>query len=223
MGEHHMIRKSKALYDCLCRVPLIVSWPKSIPAGVKQDAFVCGEDILPTLMEMLRLPIPQGVQGMSFWPLIGGRGSYVPRQAIHGEIGTPEAPALLDEPLTTPRGALTPDFSPRYKIGDRGRCKSVRTREWKLVVYPGQPYGELYHLVQDPWELNNLYGTTSHKSIADQLRALLLDWTIASDDCIPLGGMEAFPGATRLPTRRRSRDSQARFPGRSAVGSDRRS
>ncbi len=35
------------------------------------------------------------------------------------------------------------------------RC--LRTREWKLIHYPAKPYGELYHLTEDPHELNNLY------------------------------------------------------------------
>jgi arylsulfatase A-like enzyme len=36
------------------------------------------------------------------------------------------------------------------------RC--LRTREWKLIHYANKPYGELYHLTEDPHELNNLYG-----------------------------------------------------------------
>lgn len=35
------------------------------------------------------------------------------------------------------------------------RC--LRTREWKLIHYPTKSYGELYHLSEDPHELNNLY------------------------------------------------------------------
>ena len=35
------------------------------------------------------------------------------------------------------------------------RC--LRTREWKLIHYPAKKYGELYHLTEDPYELNNLY------------------------------------------------------------------
>jgi len=35
------------------------------------------------------------------------------------------------------------------------RC--LRTRDWKLIHYPTKPYGELYHLTEDPYELNNLY------------------------------------------------------------------
>jgi len=184
VGEHGMIRKSKALYDCLCHVPLIVSWPASITPAVSQDAFVCLEDILPTLMELLGWSIPAGVQGQSFAPLLSG-GSYTPRHAIFGEIGVEGEPYTLAEWTTFPQGPLTPDFSPSNKKGGRGRIKSVRTRAWKLVHYPGQPYGELYNLQEDPWELHNLYGQAQYQAVIDQLRSRLLDWTIESEDCLP--------------------------------------
>ena len=35
------------------------------------------------------------------------------------------------------------------------RC--IRTREWKLIHYPAKDYGELYHLTEDPHELDNRY------------------------------------------------------------------
>lgn len=35
------------------------------------------------------------------------------------------------------------------------RC--IRTREWKYIHYPAKPYGELYNLSDDPFELDNLY------------------------------------------------------------------
>lgn len=35
------------------------------------------------------------------------------------------------------------------------RC--LRTCEWKLIHYAAKEYGELYHLTEDPYELNNLY------------------------------------------------------------------
>ncbi len=49
-------------------------------------------------------------------------------------------------------------FEPReavYAEAVDKRC--LRTREWKLIHYAGKPYGELYHLAEDPHELNNLY------------------------------------------------------------------
>jgi arylsulfatase A-like enzyme len=185
VGEHRMIRKSKALYDCLCRVPLIVAWPGAIRSNARCDEFVCGEDILPTLMDLLGWPVPTAVQGQSFQPLLAGTGErYVPREAIYGEHGSPGEPAALQAPLTVPEGALTTDFRPGLKIGGRGRIKSIRTKEWKLVVYPGQVYGELYHLTEDPWELYNLYGQEPYQAVVADLRAKLLDWMIESEDCV---------------------------------------
>ena len=40
MGEHGMQCKGGVFYDCLTRVPLIVSWPGQIPAGIRDDSMV---------------------------------------------------------------------------------------------------------------------------------------------------------------------------------------
>ena len=41
------------------------------------------------------------------------------------------------------------------------RC--IRTREWKYIHYPNKDYGELYNLLDDPHELNNLYDELPEK------------------------------------------------------------
>ncbi len=185
MGEHNMIRKSKALYDCLTHVPLIVSWPSMIAAGARSDAFVSHEDILPTLAKALGWQVPNGVQGRSFAPLLTGEGAYEPREAIFGEHGIEGAPYTVDQVERYPQGPLTDDFLPGLKLGGRGRCKSVRTRRWKLVHYPGQPYGELYDLEADPWELENLYDDDAYDGVIRNLSGRLLDWLIETEDCLP--------------------------------------
>ncbi len=73
--------------------------------------------------------------------------------------------AGLDVPEWVQGRDLTPlvrgqsrDFQGRsavYAEAVDKRC--LRTREWKLIHYPNKPYGELYHLTDDPHELNNLY------------------------------------------------------------------
>ena len=183
MGEHGMIRKSKALYDCLCRIPLFIRWPGRVQPAVYDD-FVCIEDLLPTLLDLLGWETPAGIQGRSFAPRLLG-GEYLSREAIFGEHGLEGEPYPADTPLQTPVGPLTPDFHHGNKLGTRGRIKSVRTRDWKLVHYPGQPYGELYDLRADPWEMRNLYGQPQHQAVIDQLRARLIDWLIESEDTLP--------------------------------------
>ncbi len=185
MGEHSMIRKSKALYDCLTHVPLIVSWPGTIPAGGTCEEWTIHEDVLPTLTDLLGWPTPDGVQGRSFASFLVGSGDYRPREAVFGEHGLEGTPRKLVADMQFPKGPLTDDFSPELKLGGLGRCKSVRTERWKLVHYPGQPYGELYDLQNDPYELHNLHEDDNHEQVRHELAGLLLEWLIETEDCLP--------------------------------------
>jgi len=58
---------------------------------------------------------------------------------------------------------MTPDGRGRYRPREAIYSEAVdkrcmRTREWKYIHYPAKARGELYHLTDDPHELNNLYG-----------------------------------------------------------------
>ena len=55
------------------RVPLIVIWPSQLPAGVRVDEHVSMIDLLPTLLELADLPLPEVRQGRSLVPLLEGR------------------------------------------------------------------------------------------------------------------------------------------------------
>ena len=190
MGEHGMIRKSKALYDCLMRIPLVVSWPGRLPEGLRRDEFVETADLMPTVLNALDLAQPEGIQGRSFLSLLDG-GDYHERDAVFGEIGV-EAPDGRADVVHTladierlPGGATTPDFSPRYKLGGLGPIKCIRTREWKLVYYPGNREGELYNLRQDPGERVNLWDRPEHAVLKAELTARILDWCIQTEDHRP--------------------------------------
>lgn len=52
----------------------------------------------------------------------------------------------------------------------------ARTHNWKLVFYPGQTYGELYNLVDDPDELFNLYDHPSHAITQRDMIGNMMDW-----------------------------------------------
>jgi arylsulfatase len=57
--------------------------------------------------------------------------------------------------------------------------RAVRTEQWKLVHYHGRVYGEMYDLVNDPWEINNLWGNPYYADIKQQLSSVLIDQFIA--------------------------------------------
>jgi len=71
MGSHGLITKSY-IYDEDMRVPLVMRYPPLIKPGTATDALVSNVDVFPTLLEMMGVKVPRGVQGRSFLPVLEG-------------------------------------------------------------------------------------------------------------------------------------------------------
>ena len=63
---------SASIYDAVLRVPLILKLPGRIGGGRRIAAAVELIDVLPTVFELLSLPVPPAVQGESLVPLLDG-------------------------------------------------------------------------------------------------------------------------------------------------------
>lgn len=61
-------------------------------------------------------------------------------------------------------------------FSEHGPRVMVRSRDWKLVVYLGQEYGELYDLRADPEELYNLYDAPLARDTRRTLYERTLHW-----------------------------------------------
>jgi choline-sulfatase len=64
--------------------------------------------------------------------------------------------------------------------------RMVRYAEYKMVYYPGKPYGELYNLEEDPDEQINLWDKLDGSPIKRKLKDILLAWAFESEDQLPL-------------------------------------
>ncbi len=128
LGEHNESSHGFFIYDATQSVPLIVRIPSSRLMGKTIESQVENVDIMPSILELLGLPIPREVQGKSFLSL------------ILGEKGDQD------------RLAYSETFYPRYHYG-WSELKSLRTPQYKFIQAP-RP--ELYDLVNDPGELCNL-------------------------------------------------------------------
>lgn len=71
IGSHGLLGKQN-LYEHSVKVPLIVSGP-DLPKGKSVDAPCYLLDLFPTICDLLGLPTPDGVEGISLLPLILGR------------------------------------------------------------------------------------------------------------------------------------------------------
>jgi arylsulfatase len=182
-GEHGMTRKGGVFYDCLSRIPLLLSWPGSVPEGCVDESMVSLVDVVPTLLELQGLPIPEQVQGDPL-PTVT---PAAPRDAVFAEYGA-GGPAftLRDlEALPVQHGLEASKASLRWREAE-GRRKMVRTRRWKYVTDPMGDVDELYDLAGDAGELVNLAAANAHAEIRAELRSRLLDWSILTEDALPV-------------------------------------
>ncbi len=177
-GDHGLLTKSPALYDCLVRIPFIVSQPGTIPTGVRSDALANAVDIMPTCLAAAGLPCPDTVQGRDLLPLLHGRTASI-RDVVFSEYGIPEGPPCREAELQGGERFVNPGRDDLPWEGNplalAGRIRMARTREWKLIEEIGGT-NELYDLIHDPNELVNLYGHPDRSAIQKQLTAALQEW-----------------------------------------------
>ena len=62
--DHGHVTHGRALYDSVLRVPLLVSWPGAARTG-RSDAPAAGVDVVPTVLDVLGLPIDESLAGRS--------------------------------------------------------------------------------------------------------------------------------------------------------------
>lgn len=74
----------------------------------------------------------------------------------------------------------------QYAFAESGAVKMLRGQRYKLVHYPGQPYGELYDLEADPHEMENLYDRSEYARLCLDMTRELLDRLIYTE--APLHG-----------------------------------
>jgi arylsulfatase A-like enzyme len=71
-------------------VPLVLRWPGTLPTGRHVDAHAGLVDLMPTLLALLDVPAPAGMQGRSVAPLVQN-GSTAPTAAVVSEHFEPGA------------------------------------------------------------------------------------------------------------------------------------
>ncbi len=73
MGEHGEGNHGIFIYDATMKVPLIFSAPGNLPRGLVVGLSVRLNDIMPTVLDALKMPVNPEVQGESLLPFIEGK------------------------------------------------------------------------------------------------------------------------------------------------------
>jgi len=78
------------LDDSSLRVPLIVKQPGEAGAGRRVPQPVQHVDLLPTLLDLVRAPMPSGLRGRSLRTILDKTSGFVPDQPIYAELLAPQ-------------------------------------------------------------------------------------------------------------------------------------
>lgn len=151
LGDHGLWGKETA-FERATRVPLIVAVPGQAAAGRTTDALVELVDVYPTLVDLCGLPVPEGLEGTSFVPLLTN-----PDRAW-------KRAAFSEQPRDLPGYGMA--------LGRSVRTPRYRFTEWTVA---GRDYRarELYDYDSDPLETANRAGDPAVAEIERELAELL--------------------------------------------------
>ncbi len=76
------------LHEAGIRVPMIASWPRRIRPGSQTDHISAFYDVLPTLLELAGVSVPEDTDGISFVPTLLGAGEQVGHEFLYWEFSS---------------------------------------------------------------------------------------------------------------------------------------
>jgi len=175
-----------SLYDPGIEVALIWQGP-GLPRGAVCEEMVSNVDVLPTLLDLLGLPIPANLHGRSFAGLMTG-GDYAPNEAVFAEktYHTYYDPMRA---IRTGRWKLIANFefapsqetSPDYDNNAKSYVEIAKALNTPYAVQY-HPFLELFDLAEDPLEQRNLAEEPAYRGVRDDLVRQLRHWMEETGD-----------------------------------------
>lgn len=138
-------------YEGGVREPMIVSWPGKAKPNTVCDDYLIIEDFYPTILEIAgvkKLQVPQVVDGISFLPLIKGKGIASANQRSKKEA---KRMAQADS------RSLYWNFPNKWGASGPGigATAAVRKGDWKMIYYYKTGKKELFNIKEDIGELHD--------------------------------------------------------------------
>ena len=82
--DHGSVGHGHSVYEELLHIPMIVRLPGTTATALRVEDAVGLVDVMPTVLEALGQPLPDGLAGQSFLPLLRGETADAPRTAVSG-------------------------------------------------------------------------------------------------------------------------------------------
>ena len=200
-GQAH-VRGKQCCYDSGLNVPLIVRWPKAVPAppqfkhGTTDERLIAAIDLLPTMLAIAGAMKPAQMQGEVFL----GSAAAPPRQYVFGARDRCDETVARFRTVRDARYRYIRNFMPEQPFLQPYQAREKSYPVWNLLkelnrqgklnpiqaflTAPKMPAEELYDLTTDAHEISNLVGSkdAEHQAALKRLRGVLEQWIDASKD-----------------------------------------
>jgi arylsulfatase A-like enzyme len=200
-GDHGgvLARSKRYVYESGTRVPFIIRIPEKYKylfperkTGSKVDRLISFVDLVPTLLSIAGIPIPEYLQGNAF---LGKQKTADPEYAFMFRGRMDErydmCRAVRDQKFRYIRNYMpyriygqhleylwkAPSIVSWEKAYLNGECNEIQSIFWNT-----KPAEELYDTENDPWEVNNLAENPDYKAVLERMRAANKAWVTSIYD-----------------------------------------
>jgi arylsulfatase A-like enzyme len=187
-------RAKGTLYDSGLQTPMIWSWPGRIPQGAVYEGLSSTIDLAPTLLDYAGINKPEKMYGSTLRPALenpelAGRSHIFAERNWHGAdehmraIRTQDHLLILNSYIALPHGTPTDlSSSPSWYALKTAEMLSP-AQKW-LFKAPRLKI-ELYDVVTDPYQIQNLSGQEDYLETAKKLSNELIEWMKGTKDHPP--------------------------------------
>jgi arylsulfatase A-like enzyme len=163
LGDHRLMLKGAEQYQSIVRVPFIWADPQVESASKRSNALASTLDIGATVLDRAAIEPATGIQAKSLLPAIENGRSV--RDSVFIQYDGQPPLAGTNEPA---------------------RVHSLIDGRYRVSVFHGTGWGELYDLRDDPGEFDNLWDNPAHAKTRARMIEQLLLVEIEHIDRVPL-------------------------------------
>lgn len=171
MGDHGMIRKGPFHFGGLLKIPFIWSWPGHFKETLHIGGLASQIDFVPTILDIC------GLSGIYDYSGDGFMNTRLDRELP----GKSLVPLLTGEKCEVNKDVIVEQDEDYLGL----RLRTLITGDYRLTIYPGQEYGELFDLKNDPKEKRNLWDNKEYAQLKYELKSRLLERYILTEPVIP--------------------------------------
>lgn len=187
-------RMKRWTYDAGLKVPLIVRFPNKQAAGTIDERLISFVDFAPTVLSLAQIEIPEYMQGQAF---LGEKKAQKEREYIFAARDRMDTALDCIRTVRNKRYKYSKNYMPEkpyvqfmpyrdrmplmqelLRLNSENKLNEVQ----KLWFRTTKPKEELFDVIADPHEINNLADDEKYASIKKQLSDTLEKWILFTKD-----------------------------------------